>query len=142
MSGEYAKLLEKRARAMFNLAKELIDKGLHDLAVLNAEYAAQLMIKALLIRITGEEWRGHSIRQLLSVLAQYLREQDFENLAEEVENFVRKFRRLLTELEEAHTRAVYGALEYSREQSEKIYQIAEKVIELVDKVVREVLSSE
>ena len=140
LSGEYASLLEKRARAMLALAKELLQRGQPDLAALNAEYGAQLLLKALLLRLTGEEWRGHSVRALLSVLAHSLREHGFSELAEEVEGFARSFRRMLIELEEAHVRAVYGVLEYSKEQSEKILWIAEEVAKLVDRVAREVLS--
>lgn len=56
LSGEYAALLKKRALSMLSLAKSLLREGQNDLAALNAEYAAQLYLKALLYRVTGEEW--------------------------------------------------------------------------------------
>ncbi len=142
MSGEYPALLMKRASAMLSLAEELYQRGLYDLAVLNAEYAAQLFVKALLYRVTGEEWRGHSIRQLLSVLALALRRQGFERQAELIEDFVKQFRRHLAELEEAHTRAVYGIYEYSKEQAEKILDIARRVVELTRTLSREIFSEQ
>ncbi len=141
MSGEYPTLLEKRARAMLSLAEELLQRGLYDLSVLNAEYAAQLFVKALLFRVTGEEWRGHSVRQLLGVLAMELRRRGLASEAELVEDFVKGFRRLLAELEEAHVRAVYGVFEYSREQAEKILSAAKRVFELVKGVSERVFGA-
>ena len=134
MSGEYPRLLAKRADAMLSLARELYERGLYDIAVLNAEFAAQLYAKALLYRVTGEEWRGHNIRQLLGALVLALREQKLFEEAEEVERFVRGFRRFLAELEEAHTRAVYGVYEYSGEQARMLIEVAERVIELLKRV--------
>ena len=67
MSGEYALLLRRRALSMLRLAERLIDETEYDLAVLNAEYATQLYVKSFLLRLAGEEWRGHSIRALLGL---------------------------------------------------------------------------
>jgi len=136
LSGKYPALLARRADAMLTLAEELLHRGLHDLAVLNAEYAAQLHVKALLYRVTGEEWRGHSIRQLLGVLALMLRRQGLAGEAERVEDFVKAYRRHLAELEEAHVRAVYGVFEYSEEQARLLLDTAKRVVELVKQLTR------
>ncbi|KSW11469.1 DNA-binding protein [Pyrodictium occultum] len=134
MSGEYPRLLARRAEAMLRNAERLQAEGEHDLAVLNAEYAAQLYLKALLYRLTGEEWRGHSIRSLLGALALVLRGSGFDELAGMVEDFVRSSRRILAELEEARVRAVYGPFEYSRSQAEAILEAARKVVGLARRV--------
>ena len=85
------------------------------------------------------EYRGHSLRVLLGYLAQVLRERGFERQAEEVAGFARAWRRLLSELEEAHVRAVYGALEYSEGQARLLLEAAKRVAGLVERVRREVL---
>lgn len=61
MSGDYPILLRRRAESMFRLAEKLLNEGEYDLAVFNAEYAAQLYVKSILYRLSGEEWRGHSV---------------------------------------------------------------------------------
>ncbi|MEM4970844.1 MAG: HEPN domain-containing protein [Sulfolobales archaeon] len=58
MSGEYAILLRRRALSMLRLAERLVGEAEYDLAVLNAEYAAQLYVRSFLLRLAGEEWRG------------------------------------------------------------------------------------
>jgi len=42
---------------MMRLARRLLSEGECDLAVLNAEYAAQLYAKAVIYGLSGEEWR-------------------------------------------------------------------------------------
>ncbi len=134
MSSNYWEVLRRRALSMLSLAKRLVSEGEYDLAVLNAEYAAQLYLKSLLYRLSGEEWRGRSIRTLLGALSLVLHECGLDDLANVVYDFVRSNRRLLAELDEAHTRAVYGPLQYSREQAGALLKAAELVIDLLKKV--------
>ena len=134
LSGEYAALLKKRALSMLALAKRLLSEGQNDLAALNAEYAAQLYLKALLYRVSGEEWRGHGIRALLGALSAVLEGAGFREEAEMIMDYVRGRRRALAELEEAHTRAVYGVFEYDEKQAAALVSLAEEVIELLRKV--------
>ncbi len=131
MSGTYYSILRKRSLSMLHLAKELLAKNEADLAALNAEYAAQLYIKSVLYRVSGEEWRGHSIRVLLGALSMILEQQGFYEESDEIVEFVKRNRRLLAELEEAHTRAIYGALEYSIDQARILVDAAEKIISLL-----------
>ena len=49
-------------------------------------------------------------------------------------DFVRSNKRLLAELDEAHTRVVYGPLQYSKEQAEALLKATESVIDLLRKV--------
>jgi len=119
---------------MLRLAERLLEEGEYDLAALNAEYAAQLYIKSVLYRLSGEEWRGHSIKTLLGALSYVLRDLGLSDLAEEIVDFIRKNRRILAELEEAHVRAVYGVFQYSREQAETLVAAAKSVIELLKKI--------
>jgi len=111
LSGEYPALLRRRALRMFRLAERLLEEGDADLSVLHAEYAARLYVKQLLLRLTGEEYRGHSIRVLLGALRAVLEDLGQREAAERLAEYTRRSRRLLAELEEGHTRAVYGVYE-------------------------------
>ena len=51
------------------------------------------------------------------------------NVIEEIVDFIRRNRRMLAELEEAHTRSVHGALEYSESQARAIVELAKSIIE-------------
>jgi len=131
MSGKYPDLLRRRAESMMGLAERLLSEGEYDLAVLNAGYAAQLYIKSVLLRLTGEEWKGHGIRTLLGAVALAAQERGLRDVAEEIIDFTRRNRRMLAELEEAHTRSVYGAFEYSEGQAEAIIELAKSTIQLM-----------
>jgi HEPN domain-containing protein len=119
---------------MAETARSLLKEGKYDLAVLLAEYAAQLYLKQLLYRLTGEEWRGHNIRALLGVLAMTLREEGLESLAVEVESYASRHRRILAELEEAYVRSVYGPFPYSGEQASALVEAAESLIALLGRI--------
>ena len=134
MSGEYSELLKRRSLDMAEAARNLLREGKYDLAVLLAEYSAQLYLKQLLYRLTGEEWRGHSVRALLGVLATVLREEGLEGLAVEVESYASRHRRILAELEEAHVRSVYGPFPYSREQASALVEAAGSLVALLRRV--------
>ena len=131
MSDEYPRLLKRRAESMMRLAERLLSEGEYDLAVLNAEYAAQLYIKSLLYRLSGEEWRGHSVRTLLGALALVAEGEGLKEIAEEVIAFTRRGKRILAELDEAHTRSVYGVFEYSRDQAATLVSSARSIIRLM-----------
>jgi len=134
LSGEYPALLRRRALAMLGLAERLLGEGEYDLAVLNAEYAAQLYVKQLLYRIGGEEYRGHNIRALLALLAGLLEDSGFRGQAEGIKRFTRSNRSLLAELEEGRVRAVYGVFEYTREQAARLVEAARKLVELLSSI--------
>ncbi|MCY0868401.1 MAG: HEPN domain-containing protein [Desulfurococcus sp.] len=136
MSGSYPRLLKRRAEAMLRNAIRLLEEGEYDLAVLNAEYAAQLYVKAVLYQLTGDEWRGHSIRSLVGVPAYAARENGLDQLADKIFDFIRRNRRILAELDEAHVRAVYGVFEYTRSRAEAILDSSRQVVNLVREIDR------
>ena len=140
MSGEPYRVYRERAIEMLGEAERLQREGKSDLAALLSEYAAQLYVKALIIRLEGEEVRGHGIRSLLGFLASALEDLGYEKQAAWIMDFARQNRRLLAELEEAHIRSVYGPFRYSREQAEALLSAAKRVVGLlreVEKVVEE-----
>ena len=128
--------MKKRALSMLRLAERLLGEGEHDLVVLHSEYAVQLYLKALLYRLTGEEYRG--LLALLGVLAAVLEEKGFRKQAGVVTDFVRRFRRELSELEEGRIRSVYGVYEYADYQARRLHESAKRVIELLKRIEEEV----
>lgn len=139
MSGNYPRVLKRRAEAMLKNVVELFGKGEYDLVTLNAEYAAQPYLKAILYQLTGEEWRGHSIRSLLGVLAFVARENGLEDIVDEIHDFARKNKRVLAELDEAHIRAVYGVFGYTREQAETLISMSRQVIDMAKRIIKSIL---
>ena len=105
-----------------------------DLSVLHSEHATNLYLKAVLYRLTGEEYRGHNIRALLGVLATVLEEEGLRQEAEQVIDFLKRSRRELAELEEGHTRSIYGIYEYSQYQAKKLLEVAKSVIKLLEQI--------
>lgn len=129
MSGEYARVLQKRALNAIRWARRACEEGDYDTCALQAEYAVQLYLKSIIYRVTGEETRGHNIRELFGILIAALLEQGERELAEEVSEYLRKHRRELAELSDAHTRAIYGLVEYGEKEAGMLLRIAEEAIE-------------
>ena len=131
MSGRYPILLRKRALNALKWAERAYNDGDYDTAVREAEYAVQLYIKSIIYRILGEEIRGHNIRELLGVLVSVLIEESFGTEANELIDYIRKHRRELAELSEAHTRAVYGLVEFGRRESGILLKIAKDILSVL-----------
>lgn len=88
----------------------------------------------MIFRVSGEEYRGHSIRVLLGFLASLLEEKGLQEMAAQIADYSRNNRRVLAELEEGHIRSVYGVLEYSEEQAKKLVNAAESLIRFLEKI--------
>ena len=76
---------------------------------------------------------------LLGILAFLARENGLNEVANEIHDFIRRNRRILAELDEAHVRAVYGIFEYNREQANAIIDISRQVIDMVKRIINEIL---
>ncbi|NOZ89184.1 MAG: HEPN domain-containing protein [Crenarchaeota archaeon] len=137
MSGDYYRVLVRRARAFLVEARRLLEEGEPDLAAFSAEQAVQLRLKALLFRLTGSVPRSHSLRLLLGRLREALRVADLEGLALLVEKETARLRAGLGELEEAYTVARYGAVEYSVEEAAELVAVAEELWRLLEEVERQ-----
>ncbi len=112
MSGQYPLLLKKRVLNTFKRAERVFNEGDYDTRVREAEYAVQLYVKSLIYRVSSEEVYGCNIRGLLGILASILLENGFREEAEKIIEYIKRHKRLLAELDDAHTRAVYGLIEY------------------------------
>jgi len=95
------------------------------LACFMAEQSAQLYLKAVILEISGEMPRTHSIRSLLSILSTLLKKQ------------VKYDRKSLIFLESAYINARYLGVVYEKEDAEEAVRIAEGIMELVDRVRKE-----
>jgi len=142
VSGKYLRLLRRRALSALRWARRAFEEGDYDTAVREAEYAAQLYIKSLLYRVMGEEVRGHDLRELLGVLISALIEGDLEDEAKTLVDYVRRRRRELAWLSEAHTRAVYGPTECGRREAELLLRIAEDVVETLRRLEARIFGEE
>jgi HEPN domain-containing protein len=131
MSGEYPILLRRRALNALRWAEKAFEDGDYDTAVREAEYAAQLYLKSLIHRVLGEEIRSDSIRELLGVLVSALLEEGFSEEANALADYVRRRRRELAELSDAHIRATYGLIEYTRASAEILIRITRDLVEIL-----------
>ena len=95
MSGEYVELLKNRSKVFLREAERLFQENEFDIACFNIEQAFQLYLKALIIRLTGENLRTYSIRSLLGYLIKKLKELGFEECSKKLKmktsTFVKKY---------------------------------------------------
>ncbi len=138
MSGEYPLLLKKRALNALKWARRALVEGDYDTAMREAEYAVQLYVKSLIYRILGEEVRGHNIRELLGLLASALLEEGLKEYSERIIDYVRKHRRELAELSDAHTRATYGLFEYGEKEAKILMSIIDDIMNLLNSIEEEI----
>ncbi len=132
-SGDYARILKRRALSFLAEAREARDP---DLVVFFVEQAVQLYLKAVLFELFGERIRGHGIRELLGLLARRLEEAGYVREAESVRELVVTYRSTLVELEEAYTLARYGERGYTSDEASKILQVGEKIIKFLEEISR------
>ncbi len=97
------------------------------MAVFLAEQSVQLYLKSVILELTGEVPRTHSVRQLLHMLRSLL-----SGASEVIDEFTRKHRGLLTGLEDAYLASRYLFRAYERDESEELVKFAGKVIRFVE----------
>jgi len=85
-------------------------------------------VKAIVFELFAKEYEGHGLRELLGYLSKLLRESDYNELAERIDEHIRNNRSLLVDLENSYIDARYGDFEYDK-------QIAQKLLELVSDTV-------
>ncbi len=87
----------------------------------------QLYLKSVVLELTGEVPRTHSVRQLLHMLRSVLSEA-----AEPIDAFVCEYRGSLTGLEESYLASRYLFRIYYRDESEELVKFAREVIRFVE----------
>ncbi|GAB6947468.1 hypothetical protein JCM16161A_15980 [Vulcanisaeta sp. JCM 16161] len=127
MSIDVAEDFMRRAEEYLVVARVSFERGFYNAAAVNAEIAAQLSIKALLIKLGIEPPRTHNIRSLLGLVANQLG----GSAGEEIRAFVSGNRRELIILEDSRSLGQYGMPSVDRDRAEIALRIAESIIELV-----------
>jgi len=127
VSGERVAILRERAHRLLSLARELAGRGMLDVAAFMAEQAAQLRLKASLLRLTGDTPRLHSLRELIGLLSQRLLEAGYREEALQLRSFSREHRGSLVDLEDAYTAARYALYQVDPETVERLFKLLEEV---------------
>lgn len=103
-----------------------------DLAVFYAEQALQLRLKSLVLRLLGFVPRIHSVREMLGLFTEALKEIDREDLTSEVSEFSEANRDGLRVLDEAYIASRYLLRVYELEDAKKSLSIVDKAFRLLD----------
>ncbi len=122
-SDEVSRLL-RRAEKFRKDAANAYGEGYYDMACFYAEQASQLRIKAYILRNLAYIPRIHGIRELLSIVYNYSKD-------ERVREFMESRRSGLRELEEVYTEARYGSVDYTEEDAKVCLNIMEVIFNLV-----------
>lgn len=120
---------------MLEGARWRLGRGEYDLACFEAEQAAQLYIKSVLLRLVGEAPRIHGISNLMGRLYSALRDE-YPDLAGEIADLSSSMRRQIWFLDESYFMGRYGPVDYDQRDGRECVETAEAIIELVDKVER------
>ncbi len=137
-SMDYFELLRKRSTAFYRQARKAFEGGDYDVAVFLCEQAAQIRLKALLLRLLGFTPRGHGIREILGLLSRVLEKLDKAELARRVTGFSEVRRNLLRLLEEAYTGSRYLPRAYGSEEAAEALEVAAELFKLVEEVEKDV----
>ncbi len=127
-------IIKRRAFMYLQDAKDDLKKGFYDLACFHAEQAVQLYLKAMILRMSGEERRGHEIRELLAEIAFSLDVEGLTEISERLKELAKKYRRELRELEEAYYYSRYKPVTCEEVEAEELVRAAEEIIRHLEEV--------
>lgn len=114
MSGKRVERLKRRALRLLEDARADFEQGFYDLSCFHSEQALQLFVKAIVFELFAKEYAGHGLRELLGYLSKLLRESDYNELAERIDEHIRNNRSLLVDLENSYIDARYVDFEYDK----------------------------
>jgi len=120
----------KKSRMFLSSAKGNIDRRLYDVACFEAEQAAQLFLKAYVLKSSGVVPRTHSVRRLLGHLA-----STSEANKKAIIRFASERRSDLIMLEDAYLRSRYSGEAYNRQDAKRCVDVAEEVTDFVKRVI-------
>ncbi|WP_338598716.1 HEPN domain-containing protein [Sulfolobus tengchongensis] len=130
--------MKKTALQFLRDGKRDLEEGAYNNAIFYAEEAVQLYIKTVLLELFATEIRSHDIRSLLSSLSLNLEESGYSRFSQEIRDLARSYRDALTDLENAYINSRCGGIEYNKEQVEELIKIAEKVINKLEEISKNV----
>jgi len=134
-------VLRRRALAFLREAGRELEEGLYDLAAFHAEQAVQLYLKSMILRLSGEERRGHEVRELLAEIAFSLDVEGLGGLSERLKRLAKRYRRELRALEEAYYEARYKPYPYEKDEAEELVRAAKAIIGELGELERELWPS-
>lgn len=137
MSIEYAELLLSRAKRYLESAMSNLVSNRFDVAIVEAEIAAQLALKAFIVKLGFEPPRTHMIRQLLSFIIDNKLLPD--EVLEDIKNFIKRNREKLIIVERARIVGRYGASSIDYDEAEITVNSAKEVLNIVEKLWRMVV---
>ena len=134
MSVEYAELLLSRARRYLESATSNLASGRFDVAIVEAEIATHLALKAFIVKLGFEPPRTHMIRQLFSFIIDNMLLPD--KVLEDIKNFIKCNREKLIIVERARIIGQYGAFNIDYDEAEITVNTAREVLGIVEKLWR------
>jgi len=135
VSLEYAVMLRRRAEQFLSSASTNLELGNYDVTCVEAEIAAQLLLKSAIVALGYEVPRTHNVRELIWFLALNMPSK-YGDLVTRIKNFVREFKRELMILEDCRRLGQYGGFLIDRDRAEVAVDVAGKVKELSSVVWR------
>ncbi|MEM4970846.1 MAG: HEPN domain-containing protein [Sulfolobales archaeon] len=139
LSGERVELLKRRSRVFLGVGRELLERGVLDLAAFNIQQSCQLRVKASMLRLLGDFPRIFSVRELLGILAARLDEMGFSGVAMSLRDFARRYRDSLADIDAIYTMARYGFFTYTAKDVEEMLRICGELDRVLEEVERDVL---
>lgn len=132
MSFEEARILRTRAETFLKHAKQALEREEYDFACFSSEQAAQLFIKCAMLELVGEVPRLHRVRELLSLFGSSIPEVGML-----ISEFIKERRENLRALDDAYITSGYLPFPYTHEDAEVLVNLAEDVINITEKVLKE-----
>ncbi len=132
-----AETLWRRAMVYLREAKRLYAENHYDVALVMAEQAAQLGVKAIYARLLGRVPRGHSLRRLLGYLASVLEDANRREEALRLRGFVVDNRETLLLLEDAYVQGRYQPVDYTRSEAERGIDMVKHLLALLEELLED-----
>ncbi|WP_369611081.1 HEPN domain-containing protein [Sulfurisphaera javensis] len=82
----------------------------------------------------ASELKSHEIRSMLSTLTKLLRENEYKDLAKEIEELSREHRDKLKDLVDSYIDSHYEDIEYDKTQADELIELVEKIISKLEEV--------
>ena len=131
---EQYRTLLRRAYEFLEEAKEALMRSRFDLACFFAEQAAQLYLKAILLKVIGDYPKTHYVRILLSKLVEVIVDEEKKL---KIIDFTKRNRAKLSELEDVYIMARYSTKSYGEDDAKELIELVENLIQLVKEVIGE-----
>ena len=138
MYGDLVEKLIRRSKSFLRSSKLRIEWGDYDLALFDVEQALQLYLKATLLELFGIKSKVHGVLERLGMLRKELSKAGFDELAISVSDLVRENRAIIDMIDEAYVSSRYEVEEVEPTEALAAYDFALKVLELLERVRREV----